>query len=292
MHVRRTTPFTEAHWLTFQASARVFAAFADAFLADASALIGDGHPTLKYNFFPAEISEDRTLMSLPIGGERTLGSRHKLENSFSYLLWLQLPPPSTVSSRRASPKTPAAARGPAGEGLRVSSSCVPRRWKLFGAQIAGPPDMVALSLVVIRAADIERAARFYAAIGLELQRESHGNGPEHYVAEMAGLVFEIYPLAGGKPPTTEVRLGFRVADVDVVVGRMTGAGVDGSVVISPRDTREAARDFEPGKAGGGRPEPGRPGTPSSRACTRRSLRRRTPLRPTRPSPRPLSRRRP
>jgi lactoylglutathione lyase len=94
--------------------------------------------------------------------------------------------------------------------------------------------MVALSLVVIRAADIERAASFYTALGLELHRESHGNGPEHYVAEMAGLVFEIYPLAGGKPPTTEVRLGFRVADVDAVVERITGAGVEGSLVVSPR----------------------------------------------------------
>ena len=37
----------------------------------------------------------------------------------------------------------------------------------------------ALNLVVIRASDLERAARFYAALGIRLSRERHGSGPEH-----------------------------------------------------------------------------------------------------------------
>jgi catechol 2,3-dioxygenase-like lactoylglutathione lyase family enzyme len=96
---------------------------------------------------------------------------------------------------------------------------------------ATPP---ALSLVVIRSIDIERAHRFYSALGLSLRRDAHGAGPDHYVAAVSGLVFEIYPLAAGQPPTTGARLGFQVDAVDQLVPALVEAG--GSVVIAPRDT--------------------------------------------------------
>ena len=73
-----------------------------------------------------------------------------------------------------------------------------------------------LNLVVVYAADLEAARRFYAALGLNLKSEQHGKGPLHYATEMPGIVFEIYPLprdaAAGK-----VRLGFRVAALESVL---------------------------------------------------------------------------
>jgi predicted enzyme related to lactoylglutathione lyase len=95
---------------------------------------------------------------------------------------------------------------------------------------APPP---ALNLVVIRSTDIERAQRFYFAMGLLFSRESHGGGPTHYVAMVCGLAFEIYPLAAGQPPTTGTRLGFQVDAVDTLIDGLVEAG--GTVVVAPRD---------------------------------------------------------
>ena len=95
---------------------------------------------------------------------------------------------------------------------------------------APPP---ALNLVVIRSKDIERAHRFYSAMGLLIQRDSHGEGPTHYVSVVCGLVFEIYPLSGGQAPTTGTRLGFQVDSVDDVVPMLIQAG--GSLVSTARD---------------------------------------------------------
>jgi catechol 2,3-dioxygenase-like lactoylglutathione lyase family enzyme len=87
---------------------------------------------------------------------------------------------------------------------------------------ASPP---ALNLVVIRSSDVERAHEFYSAMGLLMSRDSHGSGPIHYVAVVCGLVFEIYPLSSGQPPTTGTRLGFQVDSVDELVPMLVEAGV-------------------------------------------------------------------
>lgn len=91
MHLRRPTPFDEQHFRIFQASAGLLAAYAGAFLHNATVFIGPDHPSLEYVFFPCELSGDRTVMTLPIGGPRSLGSRAYIENGASYLLWQRLP---------------------------------------------------------------------------------------------------------------------------------------------------------------------------------------------------------
>ena len=72
-----------------------------------------------------------------------------------------------------------------------------------------------VNLVVIRCADIERAATFYRALGLVLTRESHG-GPVHYSSQLGDCVFELYPLKPGAS-STGVRLGFVVSDVNSIL---------------------------------------------------------------------------
>ncbi len=74
-------------------------------------------------------------------------------------------------------------------------------------------------LIVIRASDIERAVKFYAAMGCNFVTERHGNGPEHLAAEINGVVFEIYPV-GNQPVTVGVRLGFKVASLATTVAAL------------------------------------------------------------------------
>jgi catechol 2,3-dioxygenase-like lactoylglutathione lyase family enzyme len=89
----------------------------------------------------------------------------------------------------------------------------------------------ALNLLVIRTGDLEPAARFYAALGVEVARERHGGGPEHLAARLGPVVFEVYPQGDG-PSSVGVRLGFRVASAAQAVEAARAAG--GSVVSGPQ----------------------------------------------------------
>lgn len=88
---------------------------------------------------------------------------------------------------------------------------------------------VALSLLVLRSADLPRAEQFYAALGLRLVKEQHGNGPEHLAAELGEAVFEIYPQ-GDKESTRETRIGFRVP---VLADAIAAALSSGGSLIAP-----------------------------------------------------------
>jgi predicted enzyme related to lactoylglutathione lyase len=88
-----------------------------------------------------------------------------------------------------------------------------------------------LNLVVIRAIDLDRADRFYSALGIRLGRERHGTGPEHLAGQVGTAVLEIYPLReSGR--TNEARLGFRVSSIADALAAAQAAG--GSVVTPPR----------------------------------------------------------
>lgn len=88
---------------------------------------------------------------------------------------------------------------------------------------------VELNLVVLRSVDLERAVRFYAALGLALSREQHGSGPEHLAATIGTLVLEIYPQ-GSADKTVGVRLGFRVKSLVNTIARLQA--IEG-VIVSP-----------------------------------------------------------
>lgn len=88
------------------------------------------------------------------------------------------------------------------------------------------------NLVVIRSHDLERAAKFYAALGLKLIRHSHGKGPEHLASENAGQVFEIYPLGDNDLSTASARIGFSVPSVDDAYSALLSVG--GKEVSAPK----------------------------------------------------------
>ncbi len=107
---------------------------------------------------------------------------------------------------------------------------------------AAPP---IVNLIVLRSFDIERAAEFYTAMGLIFSKHRHGCGPEHYASEVNGFVFEIYP-AGTTGPTSTVRIGFSVDDVDSVVAVLSDH--NGTLLSGPSDSewgrRAVMRDLD------------------------------------------------
>lgn len=87
-----------------------------------------------------------------------------------------------------------------------------------------------LNLLVLRAQDPHRLAQFYGHLGLDFQREQHGNGPEHMACSMAQSTIEIYPSQGAT--TTGTRIGFSVSDVEEAVHLALGA--NGTMRTAPR----------------------------------------------------------
>jgi lactoylglutathione lyase len=89
-----------------------------------------------------------------------------------------------------------------------------------------------IASLVLFAAEIDRTAEFYRAIGLEFEHEDHGEGPVHFAVELAGVHFAIYPTEqSGRAPARGAAgssfPGFYVADLDEVTEslRRTGARV-------------------------------------------------------------------
>ena len=96
-----------------------------------------------------------------------------------------------------------------------------------------------INLVVIRSTDLSRAEAFYNVLGIFFEKEAHGSGPEHLCGGAYGALLEIYPLAPNQRPTTSVRIGFSVDNVDADIERLTKLGID--VVKQPHDTKWGRR---------------------------------------------------
>jgi len=105
--------------------------------------------------------------------------------------------------------------------------------------VSAPPPL--LNLIVVRSADLDRAERFYRALGLHFERHRHGTGPEHLAAQphAGGYVFEIYPASAKAGSTTGVRIGFSMDAVDVYLDQLVEAG--GTIVQAPVDSEWGRR---------------------------------------------------
>jgi lactoylglutathione lyase len=103
-----------------------------------------------------------------------------------------------------------------------------------------------LSLVVIRAQDIDRLASFYTALGFHFTKHRHGKGPEHLSSTIGETVFEIYPSNGANESTVSTRLGFSVPCLMNALCQLRG--LDATVLVEPSDTefgrRAVVKDFE------------------------------------------------
>jgi catechol 2,3-dioxygenase-like lactoylglutathione lyase family enzyme len=101
---------------------------------------------------------------------------------------------------------------------------------------AAPPQ---LNLVVLRSANLERAAEFYRQMGLLFTRRAHGSGPEHYTSTVNGIVFEIYPMSGKSVATIGTRIGFKIDSVDAIVPLLEKIGA--VVLTVPSDSEWGRR---------------------------------------------------
>ena len=95
-----------------------------------------------------------------------------------------------------------------------------------------------MNLVVLYSTDLERAARFYALLGLEFVKEQHGSGPEHLACVLGSVVLELYPAAG-KLVEPLTRIGFSVSSVARTVEAVRSSG--GEVITPPKETRWGLR---------------------------------------------------
>jgi catechol 2,3-dioxygenase-like lactoylglutathione lyase family enzyme len=84
----------------------------------------------------------------------------------------------------------------------------------------------ALTLVVLRSADLAATRRFYEALGLTFTTEQHGTGPLHHACVLGETVLEIYPRNEESAPDRhdDTRLGLRVADLEAAVAAVVAAG--------------------------------------------------------------------
>lgn len=104
---------------------------------------------------------------------------------------------------------------------------------------ATSPQQVCVVLIVVKTPDIERSARFYSALGLQLHKHSHGQGPLHYTYEDSGHAFEIYPSQKHESTAPYVRIGFSVPSVDDLMTRAVQAG--GTVKCLPMNSEWGRR---------------------------------------------------
>ncbi len=93
-----------------------------------------------------------------------------------------------------------------------------------------------LSLLVLRSPQPEALLPFYNALGLDFQREQHGNGPVHFSCTMGEVVLEIYPPKTGQNDENFATpmLGFRVDSLDDTLEKLreAGAKVGGEIKVS------------------------------------------------------------
>ena len=96
-----------------------------------------------------------------------------------------------------------------------------------------------LNLVVLRSPDLNRAVAFYSKLGLQFTKHRHGTGPEHFSAERAGTVFELYPQSADGPSTLGARIGFAVSSIDQTITALRD--YPAAVVSPPKDSEWGRR---------------------------------------------------
>src|SRR5687768_2942906 len=101
-------------------------------------------------------------------------------------------------------------------------------------------NMPRFNLVVLRVADIDRAAAFYRLLGFEFLKHAHGRGPQHYASDADGFVFELYPATSEQGVSSSTRIGFAVGNVDDAATKLSS--FDGAKLIAaPKDSEWGRR---------------------------------------------------
>ena len=86
LHLRHPQGFTDEDFERFRAHCEVWQAYVSAVLANWSLLVTNTGQAPNYIFFEPELSPDRKIATLPVGGDSNLGSRSMFENGASRML--------------------------------------------------------------------------------------------------------------------------------------------------------------------------------------------------------------
>lgn len=101
-----------------------------------------------------------------------------------------------------------------------------------------------LNLLVLRSDDPVSLASFYSRFGLEFAMERHGLGPEHQVCVLGETVLEIYPSTPENPVAISVRLGFRVQNIERIVGALEPPRIVKALHLTPEGRSCTVKDPE------------------------------------------------
>lgn len=104
LHLRLRRPFSDAEFDCFGAHTEIWCKFVQATLAVWSRL-GQEYAAPKYEFFSPELSAERLVATLPVGGEWTLGTRALFEDAHSHLLWNHFPIPFQMEAEEGITET-------------------------------------------------------------------------------------------------------------------------------------------------------------------------------------------
>ena len=96
--------------------------------------------------------------------------------------------------------------------------------------------MTAISLLVLRCADLPRTRALYEALGLTFRSEVHASGPEHFSAHAGHSVLELYPTSDSS--TRGLRLGLTVSGL---AERVSAAAAVGATLLQLDVTARPAR---------------------------------------------------
>lgn len=92
MCLRQPKGFNAEMFDVFVSSSEIFVAYVNASLRNWNTIKRrPGTTFVEYVFFAPELSRDRSIASLPIGGSSTLDTRSAFENGASFMLWQHLP---------------------------------------------------------------------------------------------------------------------------------------------------------------------------------------------------------
>ena len=92
LHLRHPQGFSEELLERFQAGCRIWRAYVEALLTDWRYTPNAGSAAApRFVICDPELSADRRVATLPLGGEQTLGSRARIENQSCFLLRAYLP---------------------------------------------------------------------------------------------------------------------------------------------------------------------------------------------------------
>lgn len=106
------------------------------------------------------------------------------------------------------------------------------------------PKVEDLGSLILFAADVERTAAFYRALGVALESEQHGDGPVHHTCALGSTHFAVFAARGDGPaqddgaPARDHRaagaqfFGLTVSDLDATFHAAHALGAE--VVQEPR----------------------------------------------------------